>query len=83
MPMRPGIHISDPADFQDDGDDEYANKSAAEREAELRENISAHKARRDANARRPKTIGDLDPVKIFAKFNAPKSKTLGADADED
>ncbi len=31
---------------------------------------------------RPKTMADLDPAKIYARFNAPKSKTL-ADGDND
>jgi hypothetical protein len=72
--MKPGIHI----DFVDDGDDDWAAKSAAERTAEMRSEIDKNRSRR---ASRPK--GDLDPAKIYARFNnPPKGKAL-ADVFED
>lgn len=89
MPMRPGIHISNPADFEDDGDDRtdeeiFADKrSAAERIADMRAETDKARSRR-SNARRPKSLADIDTAAIYAKFNAPKpGAKLGAGADED
>lgn len=83
MPTRPGIHISDPATFQDDGDDEYAKKSAAERIAEMRQVTDEARSRRARDARKPKTIGDLDATAIYAKFNSRKPAADVPETDDD
>lgn len=75
--MKPGIHISDPTNFEDDGDDDYAAQRA--NVGELRSEISKHKARREAAARKPRSFAEFDTAEVYRKFNSAKPKTANSD----
>lgn len=80
--MKPGIHISSPAD-EWDGKDDGDDRSPAEMAAELRDETAKHKTRRDADARKPKSFAEIDTAAVYAKFNRRDGGKTLADADND
>lgn len=62
---------------QQAADDLLANRGAPD---DGDESIDTKRA---SNARRPKSIGDIDTAAVFAKFNRPTDRRLGDGKDAD